>query len=84
MNQNDDIAEKFRNLYEPLFGGNFNTFASVMIAEAEDWQILRWRINRRVGADQKGGYIMDYACGRISLKQYLMKCQLKNVFNIIK
>lgn len=84
MNQNDDTAEKFRNLYEPLFGVNFNTFISQMVMGDADRQILRRRIDSRVGADQKGGYIMDYACGRISLKQYLMKCQLKNVadFNV--
>ena len=60
--------------FEPLFGGN----AYIPMAEHIPERV-RVEIYDRFGPD--GGFLIDYACGVVSFKQYLMKCEVQGSDN---
>jgi hypothetical protein len=62
----NDEAKQVRE-FEPIFGGT-RYIPMRYLGETDE-------IRRRFGED--GGFLIDYACGVVSFKQYLMKCDIQ-------
>jgi len=83
--EQDNTAEKFRNMYEPLFSRPLFSLPSMHFLpkfKSDEYNFresLCNKISKCTQGEDRGGYILDYMCGCISLKKYMMKCQLKNI-----
>lgn len=62
----NDEAKQVRE-FEPIFGGT-RYIPMRYLGETDE-------IRRKFGED--GGFLIDYACGVVSFKQYLMKCDIQ-------